>query len=40
MVKQKFYVVWVGASPGIYRSWEECLLQVKGFKGARIRSFS
>jgi len=30
----KFYAVKSGFTPGIYRSWDECLEQVKGFKGA------
>ncbi len=36
---QKFYVVWRGARPGIYRSWEECERQVKGFAGAAYKAF-
>lgn len=39
MARRKFYVVWVGHSTGIYDSWEECQAQVKGFPGARYRSF-
>lgn len=34
-----FYVVWAGRYPGVYSSWMECESQVKGFKGARFRSF-
>lgn len=30
----KFYVVKQGRTPGIYHDWNECLAQVKGFKGA------
>lgn len=37
--RRKFYVVWVGHSPGVYDSWEECKLQTEGFKGARYKSF-
>lgn len=37
--KNKFYVVWQGISPGIYSSWEDCLLQVKGVQGAKYKSF-
>ena len=37
--KSKFYVVWVGVVPGIYTSWDECLQHVKGYKGARYKSF-
>jgi len=39
MARRKFYVVWAGHSSGIYDSWEECQAQVKGFPGARYRSF-
>lgn len=37
--KEKFYVVWSGVCPGIYTSWTECQLQVKGYEGARFKSF-
>lgn len=39
MNNQKYYVVWVGAAPGIYDSWEEAQLQVSGYPGASYRSF-
>lgn len=39
MKKSKFYVVWEGVSPGIYRTWADCQLQTKGYKGARFKSF-
>ncbi len=32
-----YYVVWVGRVPGVYNSWNECLLQVDKFPGARYR---
>ena len=38
--KEKYYVVWVGVTPGIYTSWTDCQLQVNGYKGARYKSFS
>ncbi len=38
--KQKYYVVWAGFKPGIYRSWEECQKQVTGFDGAKYKSFT
>lgn len=38
--KQKYYVVWHGAQPGIYDSWAKCQLQINGFPGARYKSFS
>lgn len=37
--KKKYYVVWSGVNPGIYSSWTDCQLQVKGYKGARYKSF-
>lgn len=37
--KQKYYVVWVGETPGIYNSWTECQLQIKGFPGAKYKAF-
>ena len=37
--KSKFYVVWVGAKPGVYLSWDEAKRQVAGFPGARYKSF-
>lgn len=37
--KNKFYVVWVGETPGIYKTWNECLLQTKGFPNAKYKSF-
>lgn len=41
MVKKgsKFYVVWVGRNPGIYKSWDECQVQISEFEGARYKSF-
>lgn len=36
----KYYAVKVGANPGIYGTWPECEKQVKGFKGAKYKSFS
>jgi len=37
--KQKYYVVWKGVSPGIYRNWTDCQLQIKGYEGALYKSF-
>ncbi|MBU2557417.1 MAG: ribonuclease H family protein [Bacteroidetes bacterium] len=37
--KSKYYVVWRGSAPGIYTNWEDCQRQVKGFDGARFKSF-
>lgn len=39
MASVKFYVVWVGAVPGIYTSWEECRLQVESWKGSVYKGF-
>lgn len=39
MAKQKFYVVWEGVAPGIYSSWTDCQLQIKGYEGAKYKSF-
>lgn len=39
MGKQKFYVVWEGITPGVYTSWRDCERQVKGFDGAKYKSF-
>lgn len=39
MAKPKFYVVWVGRKPGLYRSWAECADQVNGYPGAKYKSF-
>ena len=36
---QKFYVVWKGIKPGVYSTWKECQVQVKGFEGAKYMSF-
>src|SRR5574344_1286295 len=40
MAKKKYYVVWKGVSPGIYDSWTDCQLQIKGYEGAQYKSFS
>ncbi|KMK75010.1 ribonuclease H [Alkalihalobacillus pseudalcaliphilus] len=39
MAKKKYYVVWEGRNRGIYTSWAECEKQVKGYTGARFKSF-
>jgi ribonuclease HI len=39
MAKQKFYVVWEGHSPGVYKTWDECKKQVDGFAQAKYKSF-
>jgi len=37
--KQKYYVVWQGREPGVFKTWKECEEQVKGFETARFKSF-
>jgi len=37
--KKKYYVVWVGLTPGIYETWDECLRQTKGYPGAKYKSY-
>jgi ribonuclease HI len=39
MSKNKFFVVWEGKEPGIYRSWEDCKRQIHGFEGAIYKGF-
>ncbi len=36
---KKFYVVWVGNSPGVFDSWTACQLSIKGYPGAKYKSF-
>lgn len=40
MGKSKFYVVWKGRTPGVYRTWPECEATIKGVQGAQFKSFS
>ena len=37
--KNKFYVVWEGHEPGIYSSWTDCQLQIKGYPNAKYKGF-
>jgi ribonuclease HI len=39
MAQAKYYVVWVGHQPGIYRSWADCQAQTKGYPQARFKSY-
>ncbi|MEC0232093.1 MULTISPECIES: ribonuclease H [Paenibacillus] len=39
MAAVKFYVVWVGHKPGIYKSWADCQAQTKGYPQARFKSY-
>jgi len=38
--KNKYFVVWEGKTPGIYRSWEECKQQVNGYAKAIYKGFA
>ena len=40
MAKQKYYVVWEGHKPGIYKTWDDCKKQVDGFAQAKYKSFA
>ena len=40
MANFKYYVVWEGHVPGIYETWEDCQLQINGYKGAKYKSFN
>jgi ribonuclease HI len=35
----KYYVVWVGKTPGVYSTWGDCQKQIMGFEGAKYMSF-
>ncbi len=39
MAKQKYYVVWLGKEPGVYKTWRECERQIVNFDGAKYKSF-
>lgn len=39
MAKQKYYVVWEGKQKGVFHQWKECEKQIKGFQGAKYKSF-
>ncbi|MBI9039401.1 MAG: ribonuclease H family protein [Bacteroidales bacterium] len=39
MAKKKYYVVWDGKQTGVFASWKECEQQIKGFEGAKYKSF-
>ena len=38
--KNKYFVVWEGKTPGIYKSWDECKQQVSGYTGAIYKGFA
>jgi ribonuclease HI len=37
--EKKYYVVWVGKTPGVYADWPLAQSQIAGFAGARYKSF-
>lgn len=37
--KNKFFVVWEGKTPGIYKSWNDCKKQIHEFTGAKYKGF-
>ena len=37
--KSKYYVVWNGRKTGVFDSWKDCEESVKGFEGAKYKSF-
>ena len=39
MAKEKWYVVWKGIEPGVYKTWAECKQQIEGYENARYKSF-
>ena len=40
MAKVKYYTVWKGSNPGVYKSWKECYQQIHGYEGAIYKSFN
>ena len=36
---KKYYVVWIGARPGVYDNWADCKAQITAFPGAKYKSF-
>jgi len=37
--KNKYYVVWNGLKPGIYKSWNDCQKLINGYPGAKYKGF-
>ena len=37
--KKKYYVVWKGSAPGVYKTWAECDAATKGYSNAKYKSF-
>jgi len=40
MAKPKWYVVWVGETPGIYENWDACRAQVDGVPNAKYKAYA
>ncbi len=38
--KNKYYTVWEGNEVGVFSTWKECEQSVKGYNGAKYKSFS
>ena len=38
-MKNKYYVVWKGRTPGVYDNWEACKKEIDGFAGALYKGF-
>ena len=39
MPKKKYYAVAIGRQMGVFNAWRDCEVQVKGFHGAKFKSF-
>ncbi|AEI39079.1 ribonuclease H [Paenibacillus mucilaginosus] len=39
MAKSKWYVVWEGRQPGVYKTWAECQAQTSGFPQAKFKAY-
>ena len=39
MPKKKYYAVAIGRQMGVFDAWRDCEVQVKGFHGAKFKSF-
>ena len=37
--KTKFYVIWEGNETGIFKTWKICQKHIKGYGGAKYKSF-
>ncbi|ALJ05694.1 ribonuclease H [Pseudalgibacter alginicilyticus] len=38
--RQKYYTVWKGHHSGVFKSWNDCKIQIKDFPGAQYKSFN